>query len=145
MKKTFILILMTVTMIGNGYAQDCEQIVANCEKLLRSGAEGSKFLSDGQVYSAFLDREEKAEFKTTFFGGSTYRIAVSAGSSDNFAIFTLRDVDGNILYSNRNYKNAPYWDFVVNETIEVSIVTELDLDLKASGSGCSIMLIGFKK
>lgn len=122
--------------------EDCEQIVVNCEQLLKADTDGNEFISDGQVYSAFLDRE-KAEFKTTFFGGSTYRIAASAGSDEHYVIFTVRDVDGNILFSNRNYKNAPYWDFKVNETLEVTIETELDRDLKVTG--CAVMLIGFKK
>ena len=91
---------------------------------------------------AFLDRE-KSEFKTTFFGGSTYRIAASAGDDDYYVIFTVKDPNGTILFTNRNYKNAPYWDFKVPKTIPVSIETELDLDKKVTG--CAVMLIGFKQ
>ena len=72
-----------------------------------------------------------------------YRIAASAGSDENYVIFTVKDVNDNILFSNRNYKNAPYWDFDIRETLEVAIETELDLDLKVTG--CAVMLIGFKK
>jgi len=141
MKTLLIASLFSIFFAADSYSQNCEEIVGICEKLLKT-AKGQEFVSDGQVYSAFLDRE-KAQFKTTFFGGSTYRIAASAGSKQNFVIFTVRDVDKNILYSNKNYKNAPYWDFKVLETIEVSIETEMDLDLK--GTGCAVMLIGFKK
>lgn len=122
------------------FSQDCERIVKNCEELLKK--DGQEFISDGQVYTAFLDRE-KAEFKTTFFGGTTYRIAASAGSRDNYMVFTIKDPQGNILFSNRNYKNAPYWDFKVIETLPVTIETELDTELKVTG--CAVMLIGFKK
>jgi len=89
-----------------------------------------------------LDRE-KAEFKTTFFGGSTYRIAASAGTDDDFVIFTVKDPKGNVLFTNSKYKNAPYWDFKVQKTIPVTIETELDLDKKVTG--CAVMLIGFKQ
>lgn len=123
-------------------AQDCESIAQACEQTLHSGKDGESFISDGQVYTAFLDRE-KAEFKTTLFGGATYRIATSAGSEENYVIFTIKDQAGNILFSNSNYKNAPYWDFQTDETITITIETELDKDLKVTG--CVVMLIGFKK
>ncbi|MGY8927197.1 MAG: hypothetical protein ACKVJC_07875, partial [Flavobacteriales bacterium] len=93
------------------------------------------------AYTAFLDREN-AEFNTTFFGGAIYRLATSAGSRENFVIFTIKDLEGNILFSNKNYKNSPYWDFKVKSTIPVIITTELDEDLKVTG--CVVMLIGFK-
>lgn len=140
--KLFIALALTAFSFNYSYSQDCERIVKNCEDLLNKNTNGSEFISDGQVYTAFLDRE-KAEFKTTFFGGSTYRIAASAGSDEDYVIYTIKDMQGNILYSNKNYKNAPYWDFKVIETLPVTIETELDLDLKVTG--CVVMLIGFKK
>ncbi len=140
--KSLIISTLFVCVAGLVEAQDCERIVRNCEQLLKQDTKGGEFISDGQVYTAFLDRE-KAEFKTTFFGGTTYRIAASAGSKDNFMIFTIKDPQGNILFSNRNYKNAPYWDFKVIETLPVTIETELDLELKVTG--CAVMLIGFKR
>lgn len=139
--KFIHIILFTLFSFGFAQAQDCERIVKDCEDLLRSSENGDNFISDGQVYTAFLDRE-KAEFNTTFFGGATYRLATSAGSRENFVIFTVKDLEGNILFSNKNYKNAPYWDFKVDKTIPVSITTELDIDLKTTG--CVVMLIGFK-
>lgn len=140
--KLFIFIATALLSAHFVYSQDCERIVKDCEVLLNKDTNGSEFISDGQVYTAFLDRE-KAEFKTTLFGGTTYRIAVSAGSRDNFVIYTIKDPEGNILYSNRNYKNAPYWDFSVDDTLPITIETELDPDLKVTG--CAVMLIGFKK
>lgn len=141
--KQSILILVAASLISTlSFSQDCEKIVKACESYLNGTSEKSKFISDGQVYTAFLDRE-KAEFKTTFFGGSTYRIAASAGTDDVYVIFTVRDPQGNILFTNRNHKNAPYWDFKVPKTIPVSIETELDLDKKVTG--CAVMLIGFKQ
>ena len=141
MKSLFLTILI-VLAAGIAEAQDCERIVKNCEKLLRENTRGEGFISDGQVYTAFLDRE-KAEFNTTFFGGTTYRIVASAGDKDDFVIFTVKDPQGNILFSNKNYKNAPYWDFKIVDTLPVTIETELDRNLKVTG--CAVMLIGFKQ
>ena len=57
-------------------------------------------------------------------------------------VFTVKDEEGHVLFTNRNYNNSPYWDFEVDTTLPVSITTELDLDLK--GTGCVVMMIGFK-
>mmetsp|Transcript_22918 Transcript_22918/g.30525 ORF Transcript_22918/g.30525 Transcript_22918/m.30525 type:complete len:141 (-) Transcript_22918:434-856(-) len=139
--KLFLTALATL-IIGSSFAQDCERIVDNCEELLVKNTDGREFISDGQVYTAFLDRGEVAKFETTLFGGSTYRIAASAGDDEDYVIFTIKDPAGNILFSNSNYKNAPYWDFEVDESITITIETKLDPDLKFSG--CLVMLIGFQ-
>lgn len=141
MKKIIAAFVLTSNIYLNfSFSQDCESIVAVCNSYLNG--KKSKFVSDGQIYSAFIDRE-KAEFKTTFFGNNTYRVVASAGNEDVFVIFTVKDMLGNILFSNKNYKNSPYWDFKVPTTIPVLIETELDLEKKVTG--CVVMLIGFKK
>ncbi len=142
MKSIIILGLSIILSSSFSFGQDCEQIAQDCAKYLSGDAGAKRFISDGQVYTAFLDRE-KAEFKTTLYGGSTYRIAASAGRKENYVIFTVRDMNGNILYTNKKYKNAPYWDFEVANTIPVTIETELDPDFKVTG--CAVMLIGFKQ
>jgi hypothetical protein len=140
MNKIFNTIILVTLLTFNSFSQDCETIVKACKANLK--ANNGTFLSDGQIYTAFLDRE-KAEFKTTFFGGSTYRISASAGTEDNFVIFTIKDLNGKIIFTNKNYKNSPYWDFKIPTTIPVIIETELDLDKKITG--CAVMLIGFKQ
>lgn len=143
MKKLLVFSLFfSFSSFASFSQQDCEQIAKSCASYLDGKKGKTRFISDGQVYTAFLDRE-KAEFKTTFYGGSTYRIAASAGTKEDYVIFTVLDLDGNILFTNKDQKNAPYWDFKVPRTIPVVISTELDLDLKVSG--CAIMLIGFKQ
>lgn len=140
MKKLAVVSALLMASVSMSYAQDCESLVKACEQHLKG--KNNSFVSDGQVYTAFLDRE-KAEFKTTFFGGSTYRIAATAGEDDKYVIFTVSDLDGNLLFTNKNYKNSEYWDFKVPKTIPVVITTELDLDKKVTG--CAVMMIGFKR
>ena len=142
MKLKSIVTLSLLFLTTFSFAQDCERIAEDCAAYLDGSAGNKKFISDGQVYTAFLDRE-KAEFKTTLYGGSTYRIAASAGRKENYVIFTVKDLDGNVLFTNRKYKNSPYWDFEIANTIPVIIETELDPDFKVTG--CAIMLIGFRQ
>ncbi|MGM0478064.1 MAG: hypothetical protein ACQERC_02490 [Bacteroidota bacterium] len=143
MKKGIIIgILFAITSAFSVNAQDCDSIYRVVENYLVSNEEGRAFVSDGQVYTAFLDNE-KAEFTTTLYGGSVYRIAASAGVKDDYALFTVRDMDDNILFTNEDHLNSPYWDFKVDSTIPVKIQTELDTNKKITG--CIVMMIGFLK
>lgn len=145
MKRIIVLFVLAFVFVIGAQAQEtCEELPKVAEKYLKpaSGSDGV-FISDGQTYRAFLDGEQKAEYEMTFYGGSTYRIAATAGSQDAYVIFSIRDQQGNTLFTNKDYENAPYWDFEVASTINCTIVAQLDQDLKASG--CAIMLVGFKQ
>jgi hypothetical protein len=104
---------------------------------------GKTFISDGQVYQAFVDAEQSAEFKVTFYGGSLYRIATTAGLKDNYVIFNVYDQERNLLFSNKDFENAPYWDFKIDNTLDCYVEAYLDIDKKVSG--CLVLLIGFNK
>src|SRR5690554_74683 len=143
MKKGIILgLLFTVFTVSTLKAQDCESIYKIVENYLVDFDDGRSFVSDGQVYTAFLDNE-KAEFNTTLYGNTVYRIAASAGTKDDYAIFTIRDMEDNILFTNKNHLNNPYWDFKIESSIPVTIQTELDTNKKITG--CVVMMIGFLK
>ena len=101
------------------------------------------FISDGQVYRAFLDEDQSTEFEVTLYGGSTYRVAASAGVAENYLIFEIYDMSRNLLFSNKDYNNAPFWDFKIESTIDCYVEARLDMNKKLSG--CAIMMIGFEK
>ena len=67
MKLKLIYSFCVVLLASMAFSQDCEQITRDCSKYLEGKAGEKKFISDGQVYTVFLDRE-KAEFKTTLYG-----------------------------------------------------------------------------
>ncbi len=115
----------------------CEIIVEGCEEHL------TEYISDGQFYRALLYNDQVAEFETTLFGGNTYRIAACSGEDDGNLIFRLYDQERNLLFSNAEFSNAPYWDFVVENSMNCTI--EAQLDLNKQDSGCAVLLIGFKQ
>jgi hypothetical protein len=139
--KKIVFILSFI--IGGSYFTvnaQCDSIAKICAKHIISS-----FISDGQQYRALLlNSEETAEFRTTFFGETTYRIAACSGTSDGNLIFNIYDQERHLLFTNRNHKNAPYWDFKVKSTLETIIEGQLDAN-RNPGSGCAVILIGFKQ
>lgn len=148
--KMKIILMLTAFLLLAGIektnAQSCDSLVGVCKKEMKKPSKKDKnavFISDGQTYRAFLDEEQTAEFYTTFFKGGTYRIAASAGTKDKYVIFEVYDTSMNLIFSSADQGNTPYWDFKVENTLDVVIQVKLDPDKKSSG--CGVMLIGFKQ
>jgi hypothetical protein len=140
MKHFFITLFIVGCGLSFKTKAQCDTIANMCSRHIISS-----FISDGQQYrSRLLKTEEYAEFKTTFFGETIYRIAACSGTSDGNLIFSIYDQNRNLLFSNKNQKNAPYWDFKVKATLETTIEAQLDPS-KNPGSGCAVILIGFKQ
>ena len=58
-------------------------------------------------------------------------------------IFEIYDQERNLLFSNSTHNNSPYWDFKIENTIDCTIESYLDLNKKLDG--CTLMMIAFKK
>jgi len=137
MRRTFLLLSLSIS-IASQTQKICGTIAERCEKHITT-----QYIPDGQFYRALLQGDEQAEFNLTLFGGTTYRVAACSGEGDGILLFHVVDKDGNVLFSNKDQGNAPYWDLAVANTIDVRI--EAGLDPTKAGSGCAVMLIGFKK
>jgi len=142
--KNSIIILVFAIWSGLAFGQECDSLVGICYSHLSSHTKNNKaFISDGQVYQAFVSLDQTAEFKVTLFGGSLYRVASTAGVDDNYVIFNVYDMERNLLFSNQDHNNKPYWDFKVDNTIDCYIEAYLDIDRKVSG--CLVVLLGFQR
>ncbi len=139
MKKIIFipLTLFFLFVLSNNTYSQCDTIASICKKHITA-----KYLSDGQSYRSLLLNQEIAEFHATLFGGTTYRFAACSGTSDGNLIFSVYDKDRNLLFSNSEYKNSPFWDFKVTSSMDCIIETQLNP--KTLSSGCSVLLIGFK-
>ncbi len=136
--KSLILILSFVFISKHSFAQ-CDTIANICAKNM-----AKQFLSDGQEYRALLlNNDETAEFHSTFYGGTIYRVVGCSGFADGNLVFSVFDSDRNLIFTNSDYKNSPYWDFKVNSTLDCII--EARLGSESQGSGCAVVLIGFKQ
>ncbi len=138
-----IFLISTLILIGFLFSikstnAQADEITALCTKYLVP-----PFVSDGQQYKALLNEDELAEFHATFYGGSTYRIIACSGMSEGNLLFSIYDKERNLLFSNKNYDNSPYWDFKFTSTIDCII--EAELDSKNLTSGFALLMIGFKQ
>lgn len=137
-----VLVLSGFVMANSASAQMTDTIASICAKHFQD-----QFISDGQQYRALLmNTEEIAEFHVTLYGGTVYRIAACSGLQDGNLVFSIYDTDAkeNVLFTNAEYKNAPYWDFKVSSTLDCVIKAKLDVD-GALSSGRAVVLIGFKE
>jgi len=135
-----ILSLLFIIGIGTVSFAQCDVVADVCEKHITS-----EYLSDGQHYRALLLTDQVAEFNATLYGGTTYRVAACSGTQDGNLIFRVYDKspERNLIFMNRDFSNAPYWDFQLESTMDVTI--EAQLDPIAGSSGCAVLLLGFKK
>ena len=135
-KKSIYTIALTCVTSLASYAQ-CEDFASQCMSLIPD-----EYILDGQEYRALLINDETAEFAATFYGNSTYRIAGCNNDNEGGLEFSLVDKENNILFSNKNFDDSPFWDFKFNSTVTLRVQAQLaDDDVY---SGCAVMLIGFK-
>ncbi len=142
MKKGILKLVLVIggfITINSASAQIADTIATQCARHLEN-----QFISDGQQYRALLmNSDETAEFHTTLYGGTLYRIAACSGLSDGNLIFSVYDSERNLLFTNSEFKNAPFWDFKITNSLDC--VIEAKLSGGANGSGRAVLLIGFKQ
>jgi hypothetical protein len=140
MKKFLVIALIAgfTALSTTANAQMCDTIADFCGKTFTNS-----YISDGQSYRALLIDDQTAEFQTTFYGGTQYRVSACSGFEEGALIFKLFDSQGNLLFQSNDFGNTAYWDFKVESTLECKI--EAQLDGTYSGSGCAVILIGFKE
>lgn len=134
--KSLALVIGLITY-STTFAQ-CDTIASLCSKNI-----SANFISDGQDYRSLLLEDEMAEFSMTLYGGSVYRFAACSGLSDGNLLFSVYDKERNLLFTNTDYANAPFWDFKITNTLDCII--EAQLNPNSSASGCAVLLVGFKQ
>lgn len=139
MKAVFTsIIIIAFTLLSFSSFSQADTIAKVCEKHMQV-----PYVSDGQQYKTLLNGDETAEFHSFFYAGSQYRIVGCSGLNDGNLIFKVYDQEHNLIFTNEDYENAPYWDFKFSSSMECTI--EAKLDSKNAQSGFATLLIGFKQ
>ena len=103
----------------------------------------SAYIADGQEHVAPIKANGRAEFRTTFFGRSTYRLSVCTTMNEGRVVMSVYDTDKNLLFCNRDYDYSPYWDFSFTST--VTCIVQIDVEQATPPRGAVAMLaIGYK-
>lgn len=131
----FLLAGLLMPSLVSGQA---DVIESNCKGFFQK-----PFLATNRPYRALVTGDEVAEFRTTLFSGTTYRIAAGNVDDDKrFVIFSVYDSNRNLLFTNSEYNNAPYWDFTVDGYMDC--IVEARLDESVAQSGFVILMTGIK-
>ncbi|MCU4157366.1 hypothetical protein J1N10_15425 [Carboxylicivirga sp. A043] len=138
MKRSVVLFLLAVLALVSPLKLNSQEDVlfSNCINQLKS-----PFVASGQPFRAFLTGTEVAEFHTTFFSGSMYRV-VASSHQDNNILFSIYDKERNLLFSNEHHEAAGTWDFKIEGSVEC--IVEARLNPEKSTSGIAMLMIGFK-
>jgi hypothetical protein len=134
--KYIVIVIISLLYFGSMNAQ--ENSIKDCANLLNSG-----FVSDGQEYKAKLDENNKSTFYTTFYGGSQYRIIACSDIETYPLILSVYDTEKNLLFCNKNFDYAPYWNFTFTSTIDCIIEMEFKAETHLKDE--VMLLIGFKE
>ena len=138
--KTLLKIIFAVLLTWSATPafSQCDSTAVQAQKFMDAA-----YISDGQMYRALLFDDQVAEFSPTFYGGAKYRIVAFSGQEKEQLQFSLYDEDNNLLFTNADYANSPYWNFEFESTMKCRI--EAQLDLSKQKSGCAVLLIGFER
>lgn len=139
LKFIFVLALFLGTQIqADG---QCKTFTKNkCKPLL------SPYIYNGQLNSAILSEGDFAELILTFYSNQEYRIVICSEESLGKVTFKLSDLNGNEIFSNKDYNFKNYWDFSTNTTqqlrVEVSVPDSKNKE-EITKTGCVSILVGF--
>lgn len=139
MKKKYITIaVVALCTFWNPFRVNSQEetVETSCRDYFKA-----PFVATGQPFKALLTGEEVAEFHTSFFAGTTYRI-VACQSGENNLIFSVYDSKRNLIFSNKSHENAAYWDFNVLGSLDC--IVEARLDPAKKTSGMAMLMVGFK-
>lgn len=98
------------------------------------------FKDDGQFYRAELFPGESARVRITFYSGMVYRLAPCAQGRNNRLIMTVRDLRGNVLFTNEGKSAQDYWDFAFAATATYNISVRFE---NRNAKGCAALLVGY--
>jgi len=136
---TLSLVLCGMVITLNTYSQ-CRSDVENVgrpffevETQCAKDHSESSYLSDGKDYRSLLTNNS-SEFVVIFYSDNKYRIAACTDVGGPLS-FTVKDHKDNILFTNKDYENAPYWDLAFPTTIECLLTVSLPDETRALAFG----------
>ena len=131
----FLLTVCSINEIDAQSDYECSKTRSVCSKAL------APFISDGQFRSANLEKGESQLFKTTFYGGRTYKLTLGANGSLGNVRFKILNSYKKVLFDSAKQGYPKEWKLKFKNTSDFY----LDISL-AEGveKGCALVLVGFE-
>ena len=138
MFKFYSYIISLVLLSTFSLHAQTESLVDKCSSYFTKD-----YVSDGQHYTSKVKNSEPVVFQTTFFNETTYRVAAATDTKDTQVILEVFDTEKNLLFSNKNHKYSPFWDFKFKSTVDCIIEVKIVPEERIT-KGLAMVLIGFK-
>ena len=84
----------------------------------------------------------------TLYSGQNYRMLIARQEVLGKVHFSVRDIEGNIIFSSKENGDIDHWDFNLELTQQVIVEIEAPSVSTDNGfipRGCVALLVGFKK
>jgi len=140
MRKHLLYIVFLITSLGfttKTFAQ-AEQLSYICGLYMPP-----EYILDGQEYFTRIKEDQSVEFHSTFFSETTYRIVACSNLPNATVMFSVYDTEKNLLFTNKNHKYTPYWNFKFKSTVDCIIKVDV-ISSKQYVPGFVMVQIGFK-
>lgn len=134
----FILALLLVPFGAN----------AQCKSFTKKQCRPSvdPYIHNGQMNSAVLYPDDKADIMLTFYSGQEYRLVVCSEEQLGDVTFKVTDIDKKVIYDSEG-KDSNVFDFKVTSTrqlIVTVVVPESENTHDLDYNGCVSVLVGFQ-
>lgn len=139
--KSLKIILFAALLIPLGMNAQCRSFT---KKTCRPQID--PYIHNGQMNSATLYPEDKADIMLTFYSGQDYRLIVCSEGQLGDVHYKVTDLDKKVMYDSKQ-SGSNLFDFKVTSTRQLIVTVEVpesenthDLDF----NGCVSVMVGFK-
>ncbi|MBM3447978.1 MAG: hypothetical protein ACK5EW_04210 [Bacteroidota bacterium] len=137
--KLFFLLLFLVPLASHS---QCRPFTKNKVLPKLNG-----YVQNDSYNAAQLAPGEEAEVLMTFFGGRDYRLLVVAHPILGEVEFTVNDINGKAVYTNKGAQNKEQFDFHMDNTAQLVVKIKVPpvKDAVYQHIGCVSIMSGFKQ
>jgi hypothetical protein len=122
---------------------------AQCFQLAKAESKTAlaPYIHDGNYNALILNEGQNAEIYKTFYADTEYRLHFSHEEVLPNIVFTVKNQDREVLFSNETDPSVKSWDFKLEKSQKLIITFKIPKDKSSSSTelkrGCISILVGF--
>lgn len=140
--KAYKILLFLLVFIPSFASAQCRPFTKNKVLPKLNG-----YVQNDSYNSAQMAPGEEAEIMVTFFGGRDYRLLVVAHPILGDVEFSVFDINGKQIYTNKGAQNKEAFDFKMKNTQQLIVKVKVpdQKDAVVQHIGCISIVSGFKQ